>query len=248
MYIEEVEKILDELGGCLKIVGVETGIKTIPYRLHGDYFIEIANVNKRQLKQAGNLISNDHHVFNRALAQRLKGFAGEMGGEYSECAIGVIDMLTELGNLHASKQCEKEADLENSAAKAMRMYDSFAMTTLREVGDYLESVGIRVGVTAPHSEPHNEFITVIDMNKSRLKQAANLMSEDSSTFTLAAAQRLKGFAGEMGGEYVERAADVIAALAALDKLHASKQCEGKVADSRNATIEAYNCLKVWKTF
>lgn len=247
MYIEEVEKILDKLGGYLKIVGVETGIKIIPYRLHGDYFIKIANVNKRQLKQAANLMSNNHHVFIQALAQRLKDFASEMCGEYSECAIGVIDMLTELNNLHASKQCEKGVDLENLAAGAGRMYDSFAMTTLREVGDHLKSAGIRAGVTAPPSEPRDQFIEIIDITKPQLKQAAKLMSEDSSTFTLAATQRLKDFAGEMGGEYSECAADVIAALAALDKLHASKQCEGKVVDPKNATAEAYNCLKVWKT-
>lgn len=248
MYIEEVEKILDELGGYLEIVGVKTGVKTIPYRLHGDYFIQIANANKCQLKQAGTLMSNDHHAFHLALAQRLEHFAGEMGGEYAERATGVIDMLAELGNLHVSNQCEKEADLEYLAAKAGRMYDSFAMTTLREVGDYLKSVGIRAGVTAPPSEPHNQFITVIDMNKPRLKQAANLMSEDSDTFTLAATKRFKELADGMDGEYAEYAADIIAALTKLNEPHASKQCEEEVAEPKSAAAKVHSRLKVLKIF
>lgn len=57
MHIEEVQKILNKHGGYLEMVGVEPGITKIPYRLHGDYFIEIANMNKRQLMQAGNLMS-----------------------------------------------------------------------------------------------------------------------------------------------------------------------------------------------
>lgn len=253
MYIEEVEKILRKMGGYLKIIGVETGIKTTPYRLHGDYFIKITNVNKRQLKQAANLMSNDHHAFNQALTQHLKDFAGEMRGEYAECAIGVIDMLAELDNLYASKQCargagRKDTDIEaHNCHKAFDRFDSIEMHTLREVGDYLQTVGIRAGVTAPPSELHNQFIEIIDMDKSRLKQAANLMSEDSGTFTLAAAKRLKDFVGETGGAYAECAADVIAALAALDKLYATKWYGKNVAELKNATAEAYNCLKVWKT-
>lgn len=248
MYIEEVEKILDELGGYLKIVGVKTGVKTIPYRLHGDYFIRIANANKRQLKQAGTLMSNDRHAFHLALAQRLEHFAGEMGGEYAERATDVINKLAELDNLHASKQHEKEADLENLAAKAGRMYDTFAMHTLREVGDYLESVGIRAGVTAPPGEPHNQFIAIIDMNKSRLEQAANLMSEDSNTFALVATKRLKDFAGGMDGEYAEYAADIIAALAKLNEPHASKQRKKKVVEPKSAAAKVDNHLKVFKIF
>ena len=248
MYIEEVEKILDELGGYLKIVGVKTGVKTIPYRLHGDYFIQIANVNKRQLKQAGTLMSNDHHAFHLALAQRLEHFAGETGGEYVERATDVINKLAEIDNLHASKQHEEDAYLEYLAAKTGRMYDTFAMHTLREVGDYLESVGIRAGVTAPPSEPHNQFIKIIDMNKSRLKQAANLISEDSSTFALAATKRLKEFAGGTGGEYAEYAADIIATLAKLNEPHASKQHEEEVAGPESAAAKVHSRLKVLKIF
>lgn len=116
MYIEEVEKILDELGGYLKIVGVKTGVRTIPYRLHGDYFIQIANANKCQLKQAASLMSNDHHAFHLALAQRLEHFAGEMGGEYAERATDIIAALAKLNEPHASKQHEEEVAGPKSAA------------------------------------------------------------------------------------------------------------------------------------
>lgn len=72
-------------------------------------------------------MSNDHHAFNLALAERIKDFAGEMGGEYAERAIEVIDKLAELDNLHASKQREKKEDLENSAAKAYNSLKAFKM-------------------------------------------------------------------------------------------------------------------------
>ena len=48
-----------------------------------------------------------------------------MGGEYAERAIGVIDKLAELNNLHANKQCEKEEDLKNAAAKARNSLKAF---------------------------------------------------------------------------------------------------------------------------
>lgn len=80
MYIEEVQKILRKLGGYLKAVGVEAGITKIPHRLHGDYFLKIEDIDKPQLKQAADLMSNDHHAFNLALAKRLEHFAGKMGG------------------------------------------------------------------------------------------------------------------------------------------------------------------------
>lgn len=96
MYIKEVQGILDKLGGYLEAVGVKAGIKEIPYRLHGDYFIKIAHLNKPKLKQAGNLMSDDHHAFNLALTERLKDFAGEIDSEYAECAAEVIAALAEL--------------------------------------------------------------------------------------------------------------------------------------------------------
>lgn len=118
----------------------------------------------------------------------------------------------------------------------------YEMRTLREVGDHLEAVGITAVVTSP-PYPWYDFIEIVDINKPQLKQATNLMSEDSSTFTLAAAKRLKYFAGEMDSEYAECAAEVIVALAELDKLHASKQREKKVAGFKNAAAKAYNRLK-----
>ena len=118
MYIEEVQGILNKLGGYLKIVGVKAGVERIPYSLHGNYFLKIEDIDKPLLKQAAGLMSNDHNTFNLALAQRLEHFASKMGGEYAERAIGVIDKLAELDNLHANKQCEKEGDLKNAAAKA----------------------------------------------------------------------------------------------------------------------------------
>jgi hypothetical protein len=206
MYLKEVQAILKKLGGYLKTVGVEAGITTIPYRLHGDYFIKIKDINKPRLKQAANLMSNDHHAFNLALTKRLKDFAGERGGEYAERAIDVIDKLAELDNLHATKHpAQVHSGTPQNQGRDVWMYDSFAMTTLREVGDYLDAVGINAGVTAPPSELRNQFITIVDIDKSKLKQAAKLMSRDSGTFTLAATKRLKEFAGGVDGESVQTA-------------------------------------------
>lgn len=213
MYIKEVQKILNKHGDYLEMVGVEPGIKEIPYRLHGNYFIKIEHMNKRQLMQAGSLMSNDPNAFNLALAERLKDFVDDASDEYTDRAIGIIDKLAELDNLHAGEQLEKVADLENFAGRAC---DSFEMHTLREMSDYLEAVGINAGVTYP-PYPTSEFIEILNVDKTLLKQATNLMSEDYGTFTRAASKRLKYFAGEMGGEYAERVADVIDALAKLKR-------------------------------
>ena len=228
MYIKEVQKVLNKHGGYLEIIGVKAGITKIPYRLHGDYFIEIANMNKRQLMQAGSLMSNDPNAFNLALAERLKDFVDEASDEYAERAIGIIDKLAELDNLHAGNQHEEAADLENYAA---HIYDSFEMQTLREMSDYLKAVGVRAGVAYP-PYPTSKFIEILDVDKTLLKQAANLMSANYGTFTRAATERLKYFAGEMGGEYAERVADVIDALTEI----------------KNPASKARNPLIVFKMF
>lgn len=215
MYIEEVQKILDKHSSYLEIVGVEPGIKEIPYRLHGNYFIKIEHMNEHLLRQAGSLMSNDPNAFNLALAERLKDFVDDASDEYAERAIGIIDKLAELDNLNVGKQREKEEYLiKNYAA---HIYDSFEMQTLREVGEYLRAVGVRAGVTSMPYPTTSKFIEIVDINKTRLKQAANLMSEDYGAFTRAATKRLKYFAGEMGGEYAERVADIIDALAKLKR-------------------------------
>jgi hypothetical protein len=222
MYIEEVQRILDKHGGYLEIVGVKAGITKIPYRLHGDYFIEIANMNKRQLKQAGNLMSNNPSAFNLALAERLKDFVDDASDEYAERAISIIDKLAELDNLNVGEQRAKEAGHKDTYIeayeyhKAFNRYDSFEMQTLREVGDHLEAFGVRAGVTSP-PYPRHDFIEILDIDKPQLKQAANLMSKNYGTFTRVVTKRLKYFAGEMGGEYAERVADVIDALAKLKR-------------------------------
>lgn len=119
MYIEEVQGILNKLGGYLKIVGVKAGITEIPYQLHGNYFLKIEDIDKSQLKQATNLMSEGSSTFTLAAAKRLKYFAGEMDSEYAECAAEVIVALAELDKLHASKQCEKKvAGFKNAATKA----------------------------------------------------------------------------------------------------------------------------------
>ena len=228
MYIKEVQKVLNKHGGYLEIIGVKAGITKIPYRLHGDYFIEIANMNKRQLMQAGSLMSNDPNAFNLALAERLKDFVDEASDEYAERAIGIIDKLAELDNLHAGNQHEEAADLENYAA---HIYDSFEMQTLREMSDYLKAVGVRAGVTSP-PYPTSKFIEILDVDKTLLKQAANLMSANYGTFTRAATDRLKYYSGEMGGEYAERVADVIDALTEI----------------KNPASKARNPLTVCKMF
>lgn len=230
MYIEEVQKILAKHSSYLKMVGIEPGITKIPYRLHGDYFIEIANMNKHQLEQAGNLMSDDPNAFNLALAERLKDFVDEASDEYAERAIGIIDKLAELDNLNVGKQHEKEEYLiKNYAA---HIYDSFEMQTLREMSDYLKAVGVRAGVTSMPYPTTSEFIEILDVDKTLLKQAANLMSKNYGTFTRAATERLKYFAGEMGGEYAERVADVIDALTEI----------------KNPTSKPCNPLNVFKMF
>ena len=121
----------------------------------------------------------------------------------------------------------------------------YEMRTLREVGSYLRAVGITAVVTSKPYPTSDKFIEIVDINKPLLKQATTLMSEDSNTFTLAAAKRLKYFASEMDSEYAECAAEVIAALAELNKLHASIQREKKVAGLKNAAAKAYNRLKIF---
>lgn len=121
----------------------------------------------------------------------------------------------------------------------------YEMRTLREVGSYLRAVGITAVVTSKPYPTSDKFIQIVDINKPLLKQATTLMSEDSNTFTLAAAKRLKYFASEMDSEYAECAAEVIAALAELNKLHASIQREKKVAGLKNAAAKAYNRLKMF---
>lgn len=126
MYIEEVQGILNKLGGYLKIVGVKAGVERIPYSLHGNYFFKIEDIDKPLLKQAAGLMSNDHNTFNLALAQRLEHFASEMDSEYAECAAEVIAALAELNKLHASIQREKKvAGLKNAAAKAYNRLKMF---------------------------------------------------------------------------------------------------------------------------
>lgn len=121
----------------------------------------------------------------------------------------------------------------------------YEMRTLREVGSYLRAVGITAVVTSKPYPTSDKFIKIVDINKPLLKQATTLMSEDSNTFTLAAAKRLKYFASEMDSEYAECAAEVIAALAELNKLHASIQREKKVAGLKNAAAKACNRLKMF---
>lgn len=121
----------------------------------------------------------------------------------------------------------------------------YEMRTLREVGSYLRAVGITAVVTSKPYPTSDKFIKIVDINKPLLKQATTLMSEDSNTFTLAAAKRLKYFAGEMDSEYAECAAEVIAALAELDKLHASIQRKKKVAGLKNTAAKAYSRLKMF---
>ena len=121
----------------------------------------------------------------------------------------------------------------------------YEMRTLREVGSYLRAVGITAVVTSKPYPTSDKFIKIVDINKPLLKQATTLMSEDSNTFTIAAAKRLKYFASEMDSEYAECAAEVIAALAELNKLHASIQREKKVAGLKNAAAKAYKRLKMF---
>lgn len=100
-----------------------------------------------------------------------------------------------------------------------------------------------VGVQAEYDEVDNgcwtEPIAKIQTTyDKKLDRAANLMSENHSTFTLEVIARLKDFA-EIGGRYSTEAAAVIKALSELDRARRVVELERKAQEHVNAARAAY---------
>lgn len=100
-----------------------------------------------------------------------------------------------------------------------------------------------VGVHAQYDEINNgswdEPIAKIQTtDDSRLDRAANLISDNHSTFTLEVIARLKDFA-EIGGRYSDQAAAVIKALSELDRTRRVVELERKAQEHVNAARSAY---------
>lgn len=100
-----------------------------------------------------------------------------------------------------------------------------------------------VGVHAQYDEINNgswdEPIAKIQTtDDSRLDRAANLISDNHSTFTLEVIARLNDFA-EIGGRYSNQAAAVIKALSELDRTHRVVELERKAQEHVNAARRAY---------
>lgn len=100
-----------------------------------------------------------------------------------------------------------------------------------------------VGVHAQYDEINNgswdEPIAKIQTtDDSRLDRAANLISDNHSTFTLEVIARLNDFA-KIGGPYTGEAAAVIKALSELDRTHRIVELERKAQEHINAARAAY---------
>lgn len=100
-----------------------------------------------------------------------------------------------------------------------------------------------VGVHAQYDEINNgswyEPIAKIQTtDDSRLDRAANLISDNHSTFTLEVISRLNDFA-EIGGRYTGEAAAVIKALSDLDRTHRVVELEREAQEHVNAARVAY---------
>lgn len=100
-----------------------------------------------------------------------------------------------------------------------------------------------IGVYAQYDEIDNGCLTVpiAKIQTTRddtLDRAANLMSENSSTFTLEVIARLNDFA-KIGGRYSDEAAAVIKALSELDRTRRVVELERKAQEHVNAARAAY---------
>lgn len=103
----------------------------------------------------------------------------------------------------------------------------------------LESVGVHAQYDkidrGSWAEPIAKIQTTYDHT---LDRAANLMSENHSTFTLEVIARLEEFA-KIGGRYSNQAAAVITALSELDRAHRVVELERKAQEHVNAARAAY---------
>lgn len=103
----------------------------------------------------------------------------------------------------------------------------------------LESVGVHAQYDEIDNGSWTEPITKIQTTRDNtLDRAANLMSENHTTFTLEVIARLNDFA-KTGGRYTGEAAAVIKALSELDRTHRVVELERKAQEHVNAARAAY---------
>lgn len=111
----------------------------------------------------------------------------------------------------------------------------------------LNRIGITTGVQDKRcGDPAGASVVIVYTVHGMLKRAADLMSNDHSEFTLAAA-RLKEFAS-IGGKYEQQAAAVINALAELDRVHRITELEHEAEEHERAASKAYKKIKALISF
>ena len=121
--------------------------------------------------------------------------------------------------------------------EAKMIYESQKWFNERE--EKLESVGVYAQYDEIDNGSWTEPIAKIRTTRDEtLDRAANLMSENHSTFTLEVIARLKDFA-EIGGRYSGEAAAVIKALSELDRTRRVVELERKAQEHVNAARAAY---------
>lgn len=121
--------------------------------------------------------------------------------------------------------------------EANMIYESQKWFNERE--EKLESVGVYAQYDEIDNGSWVEPITKIQTTWDKtLDRAANLMSENHSTFTLEVIARLNDFA-KIGGRYSNQAADVIKALSDLDRTHRVVELERQAQKHVNAARAAY---------
>ena len=100
-----------------------------------------------------------------------------------------------------------------------------------------------VGICAQYDEIDNgswakPIAKIQTTRDDTLDRAANLMSENHTTFTLEVIARLNDFA-KIGGRYTSEAAAVIKALSELDRTHRVVELEREAQEHVNAARRAY---------
>ena len=121
--------------------------------------------------------------------------------------------------------------------EALTLYSTREWFMERE--EKLESVGVHAQYDEIDNGSWTEPIAKIKTTRDNtLYRAANLMSENHSTFTLEVIARLNDFA-KTGGRYSNQAAAVITALSELDRTHRVVELERKAQEHVNAARRAY---------
>lgn len=114
-----------------------------------------------------------------------------------------------------------------------------AQKWFNEREEKLESVGVHATYDEIDNGSWTEPIAKIQTTRDdTLDSAANLMSENHSTFTLEVIARLNDFA-KIGGRYSYEAAAVIKALSELDRTRRVVELERKAQEHVNAARAAY---------